>query len=113
MRHQGGGLVIRYYNLGHNVKFVSHTNGSTGHHKIGGIELARRRYEEAQAVGGVAGIEYQVLDNHTGELEPSVANRKEVIRIIRDHEPDLVFSHRPNDYHPDHRYSAALVQDAA
>lgn len=110
---KAGGLAIHYSNLGHNVKFVSHTNGATGHHEIGGIELARRRYEEAQAVAGVAGIEYQVLDNHTGELEPSVANRKEVIRIIRDYEPDLVFSHRPNDYHPDHRYSAALVQDAA
>ena len=110
---KAGGLAIHYSNLGHNVKFVSHTNGATGHHEIGGIELARRRYEEAQAVAGVAGIEYQVLDNHTGELEPSVALRKEVIRIIRDYEPDLVFSHRPNDYHPDHRYSAALVQDAA
>ena len=110
---KAGGLAIHYSNLGHNVKIVSHTNGATGHHEIGGIELARRRYEEAQAVAGVAGIEYQVLDNHTGELEPSVANRKEVIRIIRDYEPDLVFSHRPNDYHPDHRYSAALVQDAA
>jgi LmbE family N-acetylglucosaminyl deacetylase len=110
---KAGGLAINYSKLGHLVKFVSHTNGATGHHEIGGIELAKRRYQEAQEAANIAGIEYQVLDNHTGELEPSVANRKEVIRIIREFEPDLVFSHRPNDYHPDHRYSAALVQDAA
>ncbi|MDA0747444.1 MAG: PIG-L family deacetylase [bacterium] len=110
---KAGGLAIKYASLGHRVKFVSHTNGATGHHEIGGIELAVRRYQEAQAAAGVAGIEYQILDNHTGELEPSVYNRKEVIRIIREFKPDLVLSHRPNDYHPDHRYSAMLVQDAA
>lgn len=108
-----GGLAIKLAAMGHRVKFVSHTNGATGHHAIGGLELALRRYHEAQAAAGVAGIEYQVLDHHTGELEPTVANRKEVIRIIREFEPDLVLSHRPNDYHPDHRYSATLVQDAA
>lgn len=110
---KAGGLAALYARLGHRVKFVSHTNGATGHHEIGGIELAKRRFNEAQAVAKVLGIEYQVLDNHTGELEPTVHFRKEVIRIIRDFEPDLVMSHRPNDYHPDHRYSAQLVQDAA
>jgi LmbE family N-acetylglucosaminyl deacetylase len=95
------------------VKFVSHTNGATGHHEIGGIELAHRRYEEAQASGRVIGIEYDVLDNHTGELDPSVHYRKQTIRIMREFEPDVVMSHRPWDYHPDHRYSAMLVQDAA
>ena len=110
---KAGGLAALYAALGHRVKFVSHTNGATGHHAIGGIELAHRRYEEAQASGNVIGIEYDVLDNHTGELEPTVHYRKQVIRIIREFAPDLVMSHRPYDYHPDHRYSAMLVQDAA
>jgi LmbE family N-acetylglucosaminyl deacetylase len=102
-----------YAGRGHHVRFVSTTNGATGHHEIGGIELARRRYAEAQAAGRVAGIEYHVLDNHTGELEPSVANRKQIIRIMREFRPDLILTHRPNDYHPDHRYTSQLVQDAS
>ena len=110
---KAGGLAAHYAEAGHRVKFVAHTNGATGHHEIGGIELAKRRYEEAQASGRVLGIEYEVLDNHTGELEPTVHYRKQVIRVIRDFQPDLVMSHRPWDYHPDHRYSAMLVQDAA
>jgi LmbE family N-acetylglucosaminyl deacetylase len=109
-----GGVAIMYSSRGHNVKFLSLTNGDTGHHRIGGIELARRRYAEAQASANVAGVsEYQVLDNHTGELEPSIANRKQVIRCIREYQPDLIITHRPNDYHPDHRATSTLVMDAS
>ena len=110
---KAGGIALKYSALGHRVKFVSVTNGDTGHFEIGGIELAHRRYAETQAVAKLAGIEYQVLDIHNGELEPSVANRKLIIQIIREFQPDLVMTHRPNDYHPDHRYTSLLVQDAA
>jgi len=99
-----GGTAVLWAAAGHVVKFVSTTSGDTGHQAIGGIELARRRQAEAQASAKVAGIaEYQLLDNHTGELEPNVANRRALIRLIREFSPDLVLSHRPNDYHPDHR----------
>jgi len=109
-----GGLALKYIAGGHTVKFLSTTNGDTGHHQIGGIELARRRHAEAQASARVAGLaEYEILDLHNGELEPSVANRKLIIRIIREYNPDLIITHRPNDYHPDHRYTSQLVQDAS
>jgi len=109
-----GGLALKYTALGHVVKFLSCTNGDTGHHEIGGIELARRRYSESQASAKIAGVaEYEILDNHCGELEPTVANRRVIIRIIREFKPDIIITHRPNDYHPDHRYTAQLVQDAS
>ena len=109
-----GGVAALYARQGHRVKFVSLTNGDAGHHEIGGVELAKRRYAETQAVTKVLGlVEYQVLDNHDGELEPTIANRREVIRIIREFKPDLIMTPRPNDYHPDHRYTSVLVQDSA
>ncbi len=109
-----GGTAIRYAEEGHRVVFVAATNGATGHHEIGGIELARRRYEEAQKSAGIGGIsEYRIWDNHTGELEPSLHHRKAVIRLIREIDPDLIFTHRPYDYHPDHRYVSQLVLDAS
>jgi LmbE family N-acetylglucosaminyl deacetylase len=111
---KAGGVAFLYSRAGHRVKFVSLTNGDAGHHEIGGVELARRRYAETQAVARVLGLaEYQVLDNHDGELEPTLPNRRQVIRIIREFEPDLILCPRPNDYHPDHRYASQLVQDAA
>lgn len=59
------------------------------------------------------GIEYTILDNHDGELLPTLEARRQIIRLIREVRPDLIMSPRPNDYHPDHRYTAQLIQDAA
>jgi LmbE family N-acetylglucosaminyl deacetylase len=108
-----GGLAALYARAGHRVHFVAVANGDAGHHEIGGAPLARRRFAEAQVAAAVAGVRYTVLDNHDGEIEPSLANRRMVIRLIRETNPDLILTHRPNDYHPDHRYTSLLVQDAA
>jgi len=108
-----GGSAMKYRALGHRVKFVSMTNGDTGHYSMGGGPLARRRCEEAKASGRIADVEYEVLDIHNGELEANVYMRKTVIRIMRELRADLVLCHRANDYHPDHRAVGVLVQDAA
>lgn len=108
-----GGLAALYAARGDRVLFVSLTNGDAGHQTLAGATLARRRREEAQAAAAVIGIESRVLDNHDGELLPTLDRRREVIATIREFGPDLVLTPRPNDYHPDHRYTAILVQDAA
>jgi LmbE family N-acetylglucosaminyl deacetylase len=108
-----GGIAAKYAALGHRVRFVSVTNGDAGHQTEGGGALAARRRAEAQEAGRRIGIEYVVLDNHDGELLPTLKPREEIIRQIRQWKADLVLAPRPNDYHPDHRYTGALVQDAA
>jgi LmbE family N-acetylglucosaminyl deacetylase len=108
-----GGLAAKYAALGFKVKFVSLTNGDAGHQTQGGEELARRRRAEAQEAGRRIGIEYEVLDNHDGKLLPTLDVREQVIREIRQWKADVVIGPRPNDYHPDHRYTGVLVQDAS
>lgn len=111
---RAGGTAILWAQKGYAVKFVSVTNGDAGHQSEGGGALARRRRAEAQEAGRRFGIaEYEVLDNHDGELEPSLAVRQQVIRRIRQWNADVVIAPRPNDYHPDHRYTGVLVQDSA
>ncbi len=110
---KAGGTAALWAAQGHKVKFVSVTNGDIGHWRQSGPELARRRKAEVEASARDLGITTEVLDIHDGELEPTLANRKTITRLIREWNADLVLSHRPNDYHPDHRYSAVLVQDAA
>ena len=109
-----GGTAAKFAALGHHVKFLSGTNGDAGHQDIGGAALAIRRYNETQESARRLGIdEYQVLPNHDGELMPTLEVRREIIRAIRGWKADLVIAPRPNDYHPDHRYTGILVQDAA
>ncbi len=110
---KAGGLAAKYVAAGHKVKFVSVTNGDVGHHEQSGGILAKRRRAEALEAGRRIGIEYEVLDNHDGELVPSLEVRRQVIDRIREWQADIVLSPRPNDYHPDHRYTGVLVQDAA
>ena len=95
------------------MKFVSVTNGDAGHQTEGGGALARRRRAETQESGRRLGITYEVLDNHDGELVPPLDVRHQIIRLIREWKADIVIAPRPNDYHPDHRYTGILVQDAA
>ncbi|MHB8055802.1 MAG: PIG-L deacetylase family protein [Candidatus Aminicenantales bacterium] len=108
-----GGTAAKYIALGHEVKMISLTNGNAGHQSQGGGPLARRRAKEARRAGAVIGAAYQVLDNADGELMPTLENRRLLIRLIREFRPDIIFGPRPNDYHPDHRYAAVLLQDAA
>lgn len=108
-----GGTAAKFAEMGHKVKFVAVTNGDAGHQTEGGGALAKRRRAEAMESGRRLGVEYEVLDNHDGELLPTVEVRKQIIRQIRLWQADVVIAPRPNDYHPDHRYTGVLIQDAA
>ncbi len=108
-----GGTAILLSSMGHAVKFVSVTNGDAGHQSSKGVPLAKRRFLEAQEAGKRFGVTYDVLDNHDGQLLPSLEVRNQVIKKIREWNADVVIAPRPNDYHPDHRYTGVLVQARA
>lgn len=110
---QVGGTAALWASKGHKVKLVSLTNGDIGHWKEAGGPLAKRRFDEVQKAAKILGVTTDVLDIHDGELMPTVENRRTVTRLIREWKADIVIAHRPNDYHPDHRYAGVLVQDAA
>jgi len=110
---KAGGIAAKYVKAAHDVIFLSVTDGSAGHHEMGRAELAARRKCETEAVAETLGADYEVFDIRDGRLEPTLANRKRLIRFVREVNPDLVLGPRPNDYHPDHRYTAQLLQDAA
>ncbi len=107
------GTAAKWAAMGHKVKFVSCTNGDIGHWGLAGGPLAKRRREEVKACAKILGTESEVLDIHDGELMVTMENRRAICRLIREWNADVVISHRPNDYHPDHRYVGVLVMDAA
>lgn len=110
---QAGGTAAMWAARGHKVKFVSVSNGDIGHWREAGGPLALRRKGEVEQAHKMLGVTTEILDIHDGEVLPSLENRRTLTRLIREWRADIVLSHRPNDYHPDHRYTGVLVQDAA
>jgi LmbE family N-acetylglucosaminyl deacetylase len=108
-----GGTAIKFAKMGHNVLFVSITNGDAGHYAMGGGILAKVRTAEALEAAKRYGVSSKVLDNHDEELMNSLKIRHDLIRIIREWHADVVIGHRPWDYHPDHRTAGTLVQDCS
>ena len=111
---EAGGTAALWASMGHHVKFVSTTNGDIGHAVQAGAQLAKRRTQEVEEADKILGVEAtEVYDIHDGEIMPTLENRRLVTKSIREWKADIVIAHRPNDYHPDHRYTGILVQDAA
>ncbi|HUG90150.1 MAG TPA: PIG-L family deacetylase, partial [Planctomycetaceae bacterium] len=110
---KAAGVAAKWAAQGHHVKFVSVTNGDVGHWRMAGGPLAQRRTAEVERCAEILGIATEVLDIHDGELLPTLENRKWITKLIREWQADIVMCHRPNDYHPDHRNTGLLVQDAA
>jgi LmbE family N-acetylglucosaminyl deacetylase len=108
-----GGTALKFLAAGHKVMFLSMTNGCMGHHLDYGAALAARRYAETQAVARLTGIEYRVMDTPDGTLMPDLRTREALLREIRGYQPDVIITHRPNDYHPDHRNTGVLVMDTS
>src|SRR5947208_12384090 len=110
---KASGVAALWAAQGVKVKFVAMTNGDIGHFAQAGGPLAKRRKAEVAECAKILGIENEVLDIHDGELVPSLENRKKMSRLIREWQADIVLGHRPYDYHPDHRYTGVLMDDAA
>ena len=108
-----GGVAYLWAQEGAAVKFVSMTNGDVGHFEQSGGPLAQRRAAEVSVCADIFGITTEVYDIHDAELMPTLENRRKVVRTIREWDADIVMAHRRYDYHPDHRYTGELVEDAA
>ena len=109
-----GGLAHKYVKMGYEVRFLSLCNGCGGHHIMTPAETTARRAKESAAVAELLGIRYDVWeDMNDCTLMPTLENRRRLIRYIREFSPDLIISHRANDYHADHRAAGILINDAS
>ncbi len=109
-----GGLCTLYSRAGHEVRILSACNGCGGHHILSPQETSKKRWAESQKVGELFGAKYDVFhDIDDCSIMPTLEMRRRFIRYIREFSPDIIITHRPNDYHADHRNVALLVQDAS
>ena len=108
-----GGMARKWVQAGHEVRFLCLCNGCGGHHIMTPQETTARRAKESAKVAEYLGIQYDVWDIDDCRLTADIPTRERLIRYIRAFDPDMIISHRSNDYHADHRAAALLVQDAS
>lgn len=109
-----GGMTVKWVAAGHEVRYLSMTNGCGGHHLLTKEETIATRAKESAAVAEYLGIRYDIWsDQDDCVLVADLATRHRSMRYIREFSPDVIITHRTNDYHADHRAAALLVQDAS
>jgi LmbE family N-acetylglucosaminyl deacetylase len=108
------GTLAKYKEEGHEVIMCHVANGNMGHAVIMPDELRNIRREEAKTSGSVIGAEVITCD--IGDLkvyEGQKEQRDKVVDVIRYSQPDVIITHSPNDYMPDHLAVSKLVFDAS
>lgn len=113
-----GGTLARWAAEGCRVVLAVCTNGDKGSEdpNMTSAELARLRREEQLAAAKVLGIEDVVfLDHPDGFLEDDARFRGELVRLVRQHRPEVVLSTDPERrymQHRDHRMAGQVALDA-
>ncbi len=106
------GTLAKYVNEGHEVTVCHVANGNRGHAIIMPDELRAMRREEAKNAGALAGIKVVTCDIDDVMVYDVKEHRDRVVDVIRAEQPDVIITHSPNDYMPDHTAVSKLVFDA-
>lgn len=107
------GLAMKMIARGHRARFLSMTDGGAGHQTMTREALIARRAAEIEKAREIYGVEYHALPIPDGTLTPSLEAREMLMREIRTYAPDVIVTHRTEDYHPDHRACGQLVMDCS
>jgi len=108
-----GGTIAKYTAQGHSVWMAVATNGNAGSPTLTKAEIGALRKKEATAAAdrlGAAGLIW--LDEDDELLFDNLPTRLKFVEAIRQAKADIIVTHNPHDYHPDHIACSKLATDA-
>jgi len=108
-----GGTLAKFAGQGVQVDMAVATDGSAGHMVIPPAELAAIRRQEAINAAAVIGAKLHWLGYTDELLFEDIPTRLRFVELVRETKPDLILTHDPDDYHPDHRVVSRLVFGAS
>ena len=106
------GTLARYAAAGHRVFMAAFTSGNMGVFDLPPDEVARIRRREAEASAAIIGAKLLWGGVDDELVFPDAQQRRLMIDLLRQADPDVIITHGPGDYHPDHRYVSQLVFDS-
>lgn len=108
-----GGTLAKYASLGHKVFLATATNGNIGSATHSMEEIARIRKAEAAKSAAIIGAEYICLDYDDEMFYEDKSVRMAFINLVRHCQADVIITHNPVDYNPDHELTSKIVNDIA
>ena len=109
-----GGTLARFAQEGHEVVMCNASLGNRGSYVHTSEEIARIRGDEARAAAAIAGAEHVTLGFSDAEINAADAEqRRAVVDLVREAQPDLIITHFPGDYMSDHNEISKLVFDCS
>ncbi len=109
MEQYVGGTLILLKNAGHRITIAALTDGACGSKTATAEEIIAIRLKEAKKAAEKIGAKYVNLGIRDGSIEYSLDNTKMLVALLRDVQPDVVFTHPTKDYMTDHWHTGALV----
>ncbi len=118
-----GGTIARWTTAGHQVSYCLLTCGDKGtqDRSLTPDALCTLRQAEQRAAAAVLGVrDLRFLDYPDGYLVPDLELRREITRVIRQEQPDVLVTCDPTNLyvrdtylnHPDHRAAGQAALDA-
>jgi N-acetylglucosamine malate deacetylase 1 len=102
------GTIAKHISFGKSVGVLDLTLGELG--TRGNAEI---RTQEAVESAKIMGVAFRTqLKFKDGFFENNEAHLKQIIEVIRKHQPEIVLCNAVSDRHPDHGRAAKLVSDA-
>ena len=108
-----GGTLAKYAKLGHKVFTATTTNGNIGSATLPMAEIAKIRKEEARRAAAHIGAEYICLDYDDEMFYEDKQARLNFINLVRYCKADVILTHSPHDYNPDHELTSKIINDIA
>ena len=108
-----GGTLAKYAKMGHKVFTATATNGNIGSATLPMEEIAAIRKEEARRAAAHIGAEYICLDYDDEMFFEDKGARLAFIDLVRYCKADVILTHNPEDYNPDHELTSKIVNDIA
>lgn len=108
-----GGTLAKYAAQGHKVFTATATNGNVGSATLSMDEIARIRKEEARKAAALIGAEYVCLDYDDEMFFEDRNARLAFIDLVRYCKADIILTHNPEDYNPDHELTSKIINDIA
>lgn len=107
------GTLAKYASQGHKVFIATATNGNIGSATLSKEEIARVRKQEAANSAAIIGAEYICLDYDDELFYETLDVRMAFINLVRHCKADVILTHNPHDYNPDHELTSKIINDIA